>query len=311
MKTLATALGDYLQLRRSLGYKLRTPGQMLAQFVRFAKKQCALFITTKLALRWATLPTDCHPAHKAVRLRVVRQFARYLSAGDPRTEIPPPGLLQQRYQRSSPYLYPDEEVLKLIEAARQIPSPKGLRAETVATLFGLLAATGMRVSEAVGLDRMDVDLKQGLLVVRKTKGNKSRYVPIHPSTRAALAGYERLRNRIHPRPQSAGFFLSEGGARLSAGMARFWFLRLSRQIGLRGPTERRGPRLHDLRHRFATRTLLKWYRTHRDVEAHLPELTTYLGHTHVNDTYWYLSAIPELLQLATRRWERKKGGRLL
>jgi integrase len=309
MKTLSTHLQHYLQLRRRLGFRLREAGDMLSKFVLFAKRQRAAFVTTRLALRWATQPVDCHPALWTTRLSKVRQFAQYVSALDPRTEIPPHGLLPHRYRRKSPYLYTDQEVHDLIAAAQRLPSPRHLRGATYTTLFGLLAATGMRVGEALGLDRADVDLTQSLLTVRQTKGNQPRLVPIHPSTVQVLRRYERLRDRVCPRPPSPRFFLSERGTPLTYYSVRHWFIKVSRQIGLRQPSDRHGPRIHDLRHRFSIRTLVHWYRTDQDVEAHLPELATYLGHRHVNDTYWYLSATPELLQLATRRWKRQEGGR--
>ena len=309
MKTLSTHLQQYLQLRRRLGFRLREAGDMLSKFVLFARRQHAAFVTTKLALRWATQPVDCHPALWTTRLNKVRQFAQYVSAMDPRTEIPPHGLLPHRYRRKAPYLYTDREVHDLIAAAQRLPSPRHLRGATYSTLFGLLAATGMRVGEALGLDRADVDLAQALLTVRQSKGNQPRLVPIHPSTGQALRRYERLRDRVCPRPFGPRFFLSERGAALTYYIVRHWFIKVSRQIGLRQPSDRHGPRIHDLRHRFSIRTLVHWYRTDQDVEAHLPELATYLGHRHVNDTYWYLSATPELLQLATRRWKRQEGGR--
>jgi len=309
MKTLSTHLQEYLQLRRRLGFKLRDAGGVLSKFVHFAKQQHAAFVTTRLALRWATQPVGCHPALWTTRLGMVRQFAHYLSGVDSRTEIPPRGLLPHRYHRQSPYLYADQEVRDLIAAAQQLPSPLHLRGVTYATLFGLLAVTGMRVGEALGLDRADVDLAQALLTVHRAKGNQSRLVPIHPSTSRALRRYERLRDRLCPRPLSPRFFLSERGTPLTYWIVRHWFVRVSRQIGLRQPSDRHGPRLHDLRHRFSIRTLLHWYRTKQNVEVHMPELATYLGHRHVNDTYWYLSATPELLQLATHRWKQQEGGR--
>jgi integrase len=308
MKTLRTHLQQYLQLRRRLGFKLRDAGGVLAKFVDFLKRQRATFITTKLALRWATQPVDCHPALWTTRLSMVRQFARSVSAVDPRTQIPPFGLLPHRYRRKPPYLYTDQQVCDLITAAQHLPSSPPLRGPTYATLFGLLAATGLRVGEALGLDRADVDLEQALLTVRHTKGNQPRLVPLHPSTNRALRRYECLRDRLCPRPQSPRFFLSERGTTLTYWIVRHRFIQVSRQIGLRQPSDRHGPRLHDLRHRFSLRTLLHWYRTGQDVEAHLPELASYLGHRHVNDTYWYLSATPESLQLATRRWQRHQGG---
>jgi len=310
MNPLSRHLEEYLELRHRLGFKLHAAGCELRKFVRFAQAAKASRVTTKLALAWATQPTGCQPAHRTTRLGRVRHFAEYLSAVDPRTEIPPQGLLPHRYHRKSPYFYSDREVAQLIQAAQKIPSPKGLRAATYSTLFGLLAVTGMRLGEATGLDRQEVDLDQDLLRVRQTKFNKSRWVPIHPTTRERLQRYRRLRDQICPHPQSPSFLLSEQGTRLTGWIVRRWFIRLSHQIGLRQPTDHHGPRIHDLRHRFVIETLRNWYRTGKDIEAHLPELTTYLGHAHVSDTYWYISATPELLQLATERLERKQGGPL-
>ena len=168
----------------------------------------------------------------------------------------------------------------------------------------------MRLGEVIGLDRQDVDLSQGLLKVRQTKFNKSRWVPLHVTTRDKLQQYCQLRDQIWPHPHSPSFLLSERGIRLTGWIVRRWFICLSHRIGLRQPTDHCGPRIHDLRHRFVIQTLRHWYRTNQDVEAHLPELVTYIGHGHVRDTYWYISATPELLRLATERLERKEGGAL-
>lgn len=310
MSQLRIALEEYLALRRKLGFKLCRAGDLLENFVFFAEQEGASFITTKLALRWAIQPKDCQPAWWATRLGIVRRFAQYRSAADPRTEIPPQKLLPHRYHRKHPYIYSDNEITRLVKAAQELPSPMGVWASTYSTLFGLLAVTGMRVSEPIGLDREDVDLTQGILTVRQTKFGKSRLVPVHPSTQEALRKYARLRDRICPRPKTPSFFVSERGTRLTQWSVRRTFVQLSHQIGLRGPEDRHGPRLHDLRHGFAIRTLVAWYRAGIDVERHMPELSTYLGHTHVTDTYWYISAAPELLRYATLRLERKEGGKL-
>jgi len=310
MKKLRQHLKDYLALRRKFGFKLRVQGGLLAQFVCFAKAKRAAFVTTQLALEWATQPAESQPAQWANRLGMVRGFAKYLSAVDARTVIPPQGLLPHSFQRKSPYHYCDREILDLIRKAKELPSPKGLRGETFSTLFGLLAVTGMRVGEVVHLERECVDLQQAVITVHHAKGERSRVVPIHASTNQALRRYERLRNRVCPHPASSRFFLSADGDHLTERVVASWFVRVSRQTGLRGQDDGCGPRLHDLRHRFAIRTLLRWYRTDKDVEAHLPELATYLGHRSVTDTYWYLSAVPELLRQAARRCERSNGGRL-
>ena len=308
MTKLRKVLEEYLAVRRALGFKLRTAGGLLHRFVEFAEKQNAPFIKTKLALQWATQPTDAQPAQWANRLGMVRGFAKYLSAIDPRTEIPPKELLPYRYRRKPPYIYRDADISDLISAAKELPSPQGLRAPTFSTLLGLLAVTGMRMSEPIALDCKDVDLKQGVLTVRQTKCNKSRLVPVHISVRDKLREYTRLRDRIYPKPQSPSFFVSECGTRLTDCTVRRWFIILSHQIGLRAPEDSHGPRLHDLRHGFAIKTLLGWYRSGVDAEQNFPVLTAYLGHGHVADTYWYISATPELLQLAALRLKEQKGG---
>jgi integrase/recombinase XerD len=308
MKRLRTHLEEYLELRHKLGFRLYAASGLLRRFVLFAQAKRASFITRKLALQWATQPTDCQPSHWADRLGMVRRFAQHVSGTDPRTEIPPQELLPQRYHRKPPYLYSDREVRRLIQAVQQLPSPDDLRAASHATLFGLLAVTGMRLGEGIGLDRADVDLNQGILTVRQAKFGKARLLPVHATTCKELRAYARLRDRVWPHPRTPAFFISERGTRLTGGTVRRWFGIVSRQIGLRAPTDRRGPRIHDLRHRFAHRSLLNWYRRGVDVEAQLPTLSTYLGHKHVADTYWYITASPELLKLATQRLERPKGG---
>lgn len=308
MSTLATAVHDYLSLRRRLGFKLCKEATLLPDFVCFLERQGASHITTQLALRWALLPAGTLPAHQATRLRMVRLFAAHWSATDPRTEVPPPGLLPYHYHRKPPHLYADEEILGLIQAARDLGTTVGLRPDTYSTLLGLLAVTGMRAGEVVNLDRDDVDLVHGVLTIRRTKFGKSRLVPVHPSTRRALQHHAALRDRIFPEPKFPNFFVSDQGHRLTYGIVRWTFVQLSQQCGLRAPADRRGPRLHDFRHTFAVRTLLGWYRAGANVEQRLPELSTYLGHVHVSDTYWYLSAVPELLTLAAVRLENAQGG---
>jgi integrase/recombinase XerD len=309
MSTLRQAAEQYLQLRRDLGYKLRETGRRLEDFVAFAEREGASHVTTDLALRWAQQPAGVQPATWASRLRIVRRFALWLSAADRHTEVPPPGLLPGRYLRKRPYIYSDAEIRDLIRAAGQLASAAGLKGRTYATIFGLLAVTGMRVSEVVALDREDVDLDEGILRIRRTKFGKSRLVAVHDSTRQVLAEYARERDRIVRRPAAPAFFLSEGGDRVTACAARFNFAKVSREVGLRAPTagrHGRGPRLHDMRHRFAVCTLLRWYRAGLDVEREIPKLATYLGHVHVNETYWYIEAVPELLELAARRLESPK-----
>jgi integrase len=314
MSPLRQTLEEYLAVRRALGFALRCPGGALRRFVEFAERQGAAFITTELALSWAQQPTAADPSQWANRLGMVRRFAQHCAAVDPRTEVPPQALLPHRFQRKSPYLYSDDEILRLLAAAKRLPSvvgscrkPPALRAATYSTLLGLMAVTGMRMSEPIGLDRDDVDLAGGVITIRRTKFGKSRHVPIERSTQQALRQYERRRDQLCRHPQCPAFFLSEHGTRITEWALRWTFIKLSHQIGLRGPADRRGPRLHDLRHRFALRTLLRWYREGLDVERQIPKLATYLGHAHVNDTYWYLSASPELMQCAVQRLEDTPG----
>jgi integrase/recombinase XerD len=237
---------------------------------------------------------------------MVRRFAQYCSAIDPRTAVPPPDLLPHRYRRPAPYVYRDDEIARLLEAATRLLSVIGLRPHTYATLFGLYVATGMRCNEPLQLNRDQVDLVDGVLTIRDTKFGKSRYVPVHLSTQGALQHYATCRDRLCHNPASPSFFLSDRGTRLTEWSVRWTFVKLSHEIGLRGAGDSRGPRLHDLRHRLAVNTLLRWYRDGTDVERHLPELSTYLGHAHITDTYWYLTATPELLHHALLRLERSE-----
>ena len=305
MNELAPLLDEYLATRRALGAKLKLPARLLKRFVAFAAQHHRAFITTECALQWATEPRDAQPAQWANRLGMVRRFAHYANAVDPRHEVPPPGLLPQRYRRRQPYLYRDTEIAELIAAARELSGTTGLRPLTYATLLGLLSVTAMRTSEVVNLDRDDVDLTQRVVTVRDSKFGKSRYLPVHESTARALSHYTRRRDRLC-NPLTPAFFLAERGTPITQWALRWTFAKLSKQIGLRGPSNSHGigPRLHDMRHRFAVNTLLRWYRDGVDVERHIPRLATWLGHAHVSDTYWYLTATPELLQLAARRLDR-------
>jgi integrase len=311
MNPVRRGLQHYLVLRRRLGFDSASLAGRLDDFVRFLEAEAASHITTALALRWATQPVDAQPATWSQRLGMVRRFAAWFNAFDPRTEVPAQGLLPHRFHRQRPYVYSDREIERIMQTAAGLPSPKGLRGRTYSTLFGLLAVTGMRISEALSLDRDDVDLIQGGLFIRKTKFRKSRLVPLHVSTQDVLQAYAKARDRHLPRPDTRAFFLSEQGGQIRKWNAHYTFAQVCRRIGLRPAGQCRGrvPRLHDLRHRFAVRTLIDWYRAGVDVEREITKLATYLGHTHVNDTYWYIEAVPELLQLATERLERLSTGR--
>ena len=306
MTPLRRSVDDYLALRQQLGVTLHEAGRVLRAFATYAQHEGVDCVTTALVLRWASQLRQVSPATLNGRVQMIRRFAQWRQLTDARTEIPAVDLLPGRYRRRPPRLYREDDIPRLLQAARQLPSVKGLRGRTYATLFGLLAVTGLRSSEVVALDDADIDHREATLRIRRTKFGKSRLVPLHASTVEVLTAYQASRNRvIRQRPDNA-LFVSELGVRITQAAAEYTFARVSAQIGLRPPfrAHRLGrgfPRLHDLRHRFAIRTLVDGYRTGRPVDPLLPVLATYLGHVHVHDTYWYLEAVPELLQLATER----------
>jgi integrase/recombinase XerD len=309
---LAKALDDYLALRRALGFKLRVTARELPRFVRFIEREGATFITTGLALRWAQENPQASAVTHSDRLGMVRRFAAWRSSEDPRTEVPPARLLPRRYQRPAPYIYRDEEVASIVSSAASLPSRSGLRGLTFSTLFGLLAVTGMRLGEAVALDRSDVDLDTATLTIREGKLGKSRVVPIHSTTKDILRHYADRRDAILTGGSAPAFFVSERRRPVSASAAEGNFIRVARTVGLRSPAidgrRGHGPRLHDLRHRFAVSTLVHWYRAGADVDREIPKLATYLGHNGPAEVYWYLQAVPELLELATERSRRAASG---
>jgi len=305
MTSLRTALDGYLGLRRHLGFTLHDAGVALPDFVTFLARQGSKVITTQLALTWAQQPATAQPATWARRLSFVRGFARYRSATDPRTEIPAPTLLPHRAPRARPYVCSAEEMRQVLQATRAWSGWSKLRPWTYYCLFGLLSVSGLRLGEARNLQLADVDLRAGVLTIRGAKFGKSRLVPIHPSTRQVLAqSLGRRRRHRAGRATSSYVFVTERGNRLDISDIRKTFYAVCQQTGLRAPGARRGPRLHDLRHRFAVLTLLRWYRGGHDAERLLPVLSTYLGHVNVSDTYWYLTAWPELMREARHRLER-------
>ena len=309
MKTLREAVRDYLALRRGLGFKLKKHQRFLEEFVSVLEREGVSRITSRLALLWATQPQHIQPAEWAARLGVVRGFARYWSATDATTEVPPDGLLPHRPRRVRPYLYSDEQIQQLLETAKNMRATHSLQSWTYYCLLGLLAVTGLRISEVLNLQFADIDWPEGVLTIRGAKFGKSRLVPLHASTLKVLSDYAVRRDRLFTRGNKGYFFPSRRGARLDEGQVRRTFYALSRRIGIRGAFASRGPRLHDFRHRFAVQTLLRWHRNGEDVRQRLPALSTYLGHAHVTDTYWYVTGTPELMeavgQLLEKRWEAR------
>jgi integrase/recombinase XerD len=284
--TLREALADYLRLRRRLGFEMPQDGRLLEGFVDFLEQAGAERITTELALTWARLPVDAHPHYWRQRLSVV----------------PSKDLLPGHRPRIAPYIYTKTEIAALIAAAEKL-SPR-LRAARHQTLIGLLAVTGMRPGEVLALDRQDVDLRHGLVHVRAGKQKKQREVPLHASTIRALRDYARLRDARFPEPSTPAFFIGGRGRRVPRGELNRTFTQLVREVGLDGRGARGRPRPHDLRHALAVHTLVDWFEAGEDIDRRMPLLSAFLGHVDPASTYWYLEAVPELLQLISHRLEQ-------
>lgn len=301
----------YLYVRRQLGFQLRIEGSELLRFARFADSSGHRgALTTQLALRWAQEAATATPLYRARRLEIVRCFAKHLAASESATEIPPTGILGPAHRRTQPYIFELSEISALVATARRLPSPRGLRGVTYASLIGLLACTGLRISEALGLHREDADLDAGLLTIRLTKFRKSRLVPIHSTARDQLRRYVARKDAIVVPTSGATFFVGEAGDALPYSTVRTVCRTLIDGVVPPGAGPRRRPRIHDLRHTFACRCLLRWYRDGVDVEQRVAALSTYLGHAKVSDTYWYITGVPELMAIAAARFEQfgRDGG---
>jgi len=304
MSALRQALADYLAVRRVLGYRLARAEKLLAQFLAYLEARGESRLTIEAALAWATLPGDADRGWLSARLSVVRCFAIYLRGIDPATEIPPPDLLPGRTCRATPYLYSEEDIAALMTAAAALRTPHHVA--TYRTLIALLWVSGMRVGEAIGLDRDDFDPTSGLLTIRNGKLGKSRSLPLHPTTVSALGDY--LRRDDRPSARTSALFVSTAGTRLRYANVQSTFHRSVHRARLAPRSAACRPRLHDLRHAFALRSLLDAYGDGSDPAIRLTLLSTYLGHVDPGKTYWYLSAAPELLALAGERLERHLGG---
>jgi integrase/recombinase XerD len=296
-------VADYLRLRRALGYRLEREERLLGQFCSYLEAAGAATVTSGLAISWARQPVRAQPAQWAKRLGVIRRFAAWLHVLDPAAEIPPAGVFPARRNRPAPYLMSGDQVRMLLDGARAVRTP--LLAAGLETLFGLLAASGMRIGEAVALTRGDVSLDTGVITVREAKHGRERLVPLHPTTTSALRKYASDRDRLCPRPRSGTFFVSSTGTALDRSGAGKHFRKITIAAGIRTSTRR--PRIHDLRHRFAVTTLTRWIREGQDADASIALLSAYLGHVSPSDTYWYLSASPELMELAALRLAGPEG----
>lgn len=307
MNNLQDHLDGYLALRQALGYKLRTHQSSLKNFVRFSIEKKATTITTELALAWAMKPDGANPKWWAYKLGMVHHFAIYVQSRDHTAEVPPLALLPYSQQRPKPYIYSEKEISRLFVAAKALPCRKGLRGLTYFTLFSLIWVTGLRISEALALDKEDVNFSNQLLTIRHAKFGKSRLIPVHISTSNALVNYARYRDNIFPDTQSPSFFLTIFGNRPTTAIAQLTFRQLCSKIGIRDTSRGIRPRIHDMRHSFAVRSLIDIYKRGNDIDLSVYALSVYMGHVGPSSTYWYFSAVPELLKLASNRLEGKRG----
>ncbi len=295
---------SYLRARRSVGYTLHIEGAQLQRFARFADHRGHRgHITVDLAVAWAIDSRKSHQLGRARRLEVVRSLARYCIIFEHETEIPPSHLLGPTHRRLTPHIYSDREIDQLLDMANGLRPKQGLRPVTMHCLLGLLAATGLRISEALRLSRNDVNLHQGLLQVRKTKFRKSRYVPLHPMVCDVVSNYADFRDQRLPVVQNSAFFLLDDGHTLRYRQVLYAFHQIRVQLGWDASSCGRKPRLYDLRHTFVCRRLLAWYEEGVDVDRMMPLLSTYLGHAKVSDTYWYITGIPALMTIVAARFE--------
>lgn len=300
MTTLEQQAADYLRIRRALGFKLERAEKLLAQYLAHLDTTSQDRVTIENALAWARLPAaGATGSWWAQRLSVVRCLASYLHALDPTHEIPPADVLARRMRRAVPFLYTEREIWALMAASDRLRGR--LRQTTYRTLVGLLAVTGMRVGEAIRLDRRDLDPGAGVVTVTDSKFGKSRELPLHPSTVSALRECLQVRDAHQNAQVCDAFFISPAGTRLIYCNVHATFRQLRADAGLRPRSPVCRPRIHDLRHRFAVQTLLDWYRDGVDVPPRLLLLSTYLGHTHPRHTFWYLQAAPELMAIAGQR----------
>lgn len=300
--------GRYIAERRVLGFGMRTAGTQLLAFGKYADKGMpGSPLTIELIVAWARTSRRSSALTWGRRLEVVRPFVSWLRQHDIRHEVPPSRYFGSVHRRLPPHIYTEAEISEILREASQLAPRRGLRPKAVQALLGLLACTGMRVSEAIALRRMDVVLDDALLVVRETKFHKSRLVPVHPSAVRELRRYMALRDRLAPAYESDAFFVIDSGAKLTYTKVRTAFCRLRIRLGWNRLAGRR-PRVHDLRHTFASRRLLRWHEERIDVDRRILDLSTYLGHAKASDTYWYLSGFPELMALAGRRFENFMQG---
>lgn len=305
-KRLLKAVDDYIKERRQLGYVMARDGKLLYDFIQYAHKVGHKGpITIKLALQWVELPQKCKPGWLANRLCAIRGFANYIKLIDPKTEVPPAGIIRYRRRRPTPYIYPEQEMTDIMKAAKRltIENGNGLQPHTYTTLFGLLACSGIRITEALKLSRDDIDFSSSMLTVIEGKFKKSRLIPLHPTVLEPLRSYIKKRDKKFPIPKTNFFFVNKYGNPLTQKSVDYTFRQIRSNLGWNKKGEPRR-RVYDIRHTFATRKLLEWYRNGDDIDQKIQYLSAYLGHVQATDTYWYLSAVPELMEIVSSRFEK-------
>lgn len=312
-KKLLKAIEDYIKERRKLGYVMEKDGKYLYHFIQYAHTIGHKGpITTKLALQWAELPQKCKPGQWVKRLGIIRGFANYMKLIDPKTEVPPEGIIRYRHRRPTPHIYSEQEIINIMKAARKLTTKNGngLQPHTYTALFGLLVCSGIRITEALRLSRDDIDLNSGILTIIEGKFKKSRLIQLHPTALKPLKYYIKKRDKKFPIPKTNFFFVNKHGNSLKWQSVVNTFRRMLFSLGCCKKGDK-GPRIYDIRHTFATRKLLEWSRNGEDIDQKIQYLSTHLGHAQVADTYWYLSAIPELMEIVSSRFEKfvnRKGG---
>ena len=302
-----TILKDYLAMRRKLGFKLQKHEETLRDFLNFFEPRKDTYLTTELALKWAKKPKNTNPAWWTERLSMIRGFAAYWKTIDPRTEVPSLHILLPQYKRPMPHIYSNQQIAQILDSTKKMSTKDG---NMYWTLFGLLLATGMRIGEALALDNKDVDLKQGIITIRNTKLNKSRILPLHKTTLQVLKRYVNQRNKRFPARKNASLFAIVDGRRPSHAVVWKRFKQVLLDTEILESSQKRVPRLHELRHTFAVRTLTEFYKNGQGINAKIHALSTYLGHKDIRSTYWYLTAVPELMGQVLSRLEKKIGGKL-
>ena len=309
MTSISARLSEYLDHRRRFGADMTAVGLDLKPFAAFADAEGAEWITTELFLRWKETFGSAGSNTWASRLCLVRSFARWLQGLDDRHEVPPKGLIPRRGTRPRPWIYSEAEIEQIVITAAALPSRSGLRGATFSTVFGLVAVTGLRIGEALGLDDRDVDAEDAALVIRHAKNGKSRVIPVTRCVVTKLQAYQQFRDHVVAHAGSGALFQAESGKRTKVFSAEWNFARVGQTIGLRKPSSGRGrgPRIHDMRHSMASRTILDWFRQGRDVDAEMYKLSAYLGHAKPSGTWWYIEAVPELLALASERGLKTLG----